>query len=225
MGAASFMGWRPLLPPAVELIAIQLPGRENRLREPPCNNLSLVIEGIVAEMEPLVGPRKGAAIAPPFSFFGHSFGALLAYECCGALQRAGLAGPMHLAVSGANPPNWPLKADSRTVSQLALERLRARFGWQCAEEVDEAIVSLALEVLGADLDMMLQHRFSEEPLAMPLTVLGATDDPLVSVEALRHWASFARSHALSLTTGGHFFFEAQKERIVRLLLAQAARTC
>lgn len=215
VGAASYFEWRQFLPPAFELIAIQLPGRENRLREPLCDDLSQVIADVVTGLEPLLGC--------PSTFFGHSFGALLAYECCITLQRVGLPLPTHLVVSGANPPNWPLSVNPEYISQLALKRLMARFGWKSTEDVDRTIASVALEVLSADLNMMQRHQFAEELLRMPLTVLGATDDPIVSLEALQQWTSLAHSHELLVTTGGHFFFEAHTAGIVKLILAHAAK--
>ena len=211
-GAGSYFGWRRLLPADIELVAIQLPGRENRLRETLASEMVGVVSNIVVEMESLLDR--------PYSFFGHSFGALLAYECCVALQRAGHTGPGHMVASGANPPGWTQRLSPQVVVDLALARLRERFGWHNADEMDPDITALSLQVLRADLDMMLHHCFAQAVMPLHLTVLGATDDPIVSPEALRHWASFSMSHDLVLTTGGHFFVDAQAERIAELLMAR-----
>lgn len=209
-GAGSYFGWRRLLPADIELVFIQLPGRENRLWEPLAGDMAVVIRSIVTEMESLLDR--------PYSFFGHSFGALLAYECCVALQRGGHNGPGHMIASGANPPGWTHRLPQQDVIDLALERLCECFGWRNADEMDPDITDLALQVLRADLDMMLSHCFTPAVLPLHLTVLGAVDDPLVSIGALRHWASFSTSHDLVVTTGGHFFVDTQAERIVELLM-------
>lgn len=211
-GAGSYFGWYHLLPPDIELVAIQLPGRENRIRESLDNEMVSVVSKIIVEMKPLLDL--------PFSFFGHSFGALLAYECCVGLQRVGQKVPVHLVTSGANPPGWTQRLPQQQVVNLALTRLRERFGWRSADEVDLDIAAFALQVLRADLDMMLGHCFTVAVLPLHLTILGAADDPVVSPAALQRWTSFALTNDLVITTGGHFFVDVQAERIVELLMAR-----
>lgn len=209
-GAGSYFEWRSLLPRDVDLVVIQLPGRENRLREPLATDMGCVISAVVNEMAPLLDR--------PFTFFGHSFGALLAYECCVALQRSGHSQPHRLVASAANPPGWVQHLPRQLVHDVALTRLRERLGWRNIDDMDPDITAFALEVLDADLAMVRNHRFTPTVLPLHLTVVGAVDDPIVNSQAWPQWACFASSHEFVTTRGGHFFVDTQAEWVVRLLV-------
>jgi surfactin synthase thioesterase subunit len=71
-GASIYRTWPDDLPRDVEVCAIQLPGRERRLSEPPLRSLQKAVEILVGVMRPYLDL--------PFALFGHSMGALLAYE-------------------------------------------------------------------------------------------------------------------------------------------------
>src|SRR5687768_10201581 len=69
-GASAYRGWSDVLPPGIEVWSAQLPGREERIRDPPFVRLAPMVE----ELEHLLAPHLDA----PFAFFGHSMGALVA---------------------------------------------------------------------------------------------------------------------------------------------------
>src|ERR1044071_9320478 len=69
-GASAFRGWADLFPPQVEVCPVQLPGRENRTREPAFNRVQPLVEALTGV---LAGWRD-----LPYAVFGHSNGALLA---------------------------------------------------------------------------------------------------------------------------------------------------
>ena len=98
-GASVYRDWPRLLADNVEVCAIQLPGRENRLKEPLIRQLPALIEKLVVEIRPF--------LTRPFAFFGHSMGALLNYELTHALMAAGAPGPAHLFFSAYRAPHLP----------------------------------------------------------------------------------------------------------------------
>jgi medium-chain acyl-[acyl-carrier-protein] hydrolase len=83
----------------IDFIGVQLPGRENRLSDNPISQLPLLIDNLLSAMTPLTDK--------PFVFFGHSLGALVAFELCRALRKKGLNLPLHLFVSAFRPPSRP----------------------------------------------------------------------------------------------------------------------
>src|SRR5215203_1733364 len=83
-GASLFSSWNSLSPVA-EVAAVQLPGRENRLREPPAKRLDDIIPGILEA----IGPQ----LCGQWAVFGHSFGGLVAYETARAAVRDGYQQP------------------------------------------------------------------------------------------------------------------------------------
>src|SRR5690349_1621425 len=71
-GAAwAYRDWQSL-PPDIDVCGIELPGRGKRLREAPLNKMSLAVELVAKEIISLLDR--------PYAFFGHSMGAIMAFE-------------------------------------------------------------------------------------------------------------------------------------------------
>src|SRR5687768_10798540 len=71
-GASIFRRWSDELPPSVEVCPVQLPGRENRLREPPFTRIDPLVRALAHALRPNLNR--------PFALFGHSMGALIGFE-------------------------------------------------------------------------------------------------------------------------------------------------
>ena len=71
-GAATFRPWTALLGPEVELVAIEPPGRQTRLEEPPISEIAKFTASLVPELLP--------RLDRPFAMFGHCLGALTMFE-------------------------------------------------------------------------------------------------------------------------------------------------
>ena len=101
-GSASiFRKWSKNILEEVELVAIQLPGREERFNEPLVNNISQVIDNLIFNFKQYSDK--------PFILFGHSIGALIAFEFAHTLRQRKMLQPKHLIVSGTKAPQVPLK--------------------------------------------------------------------------------------------------------------------
>ena len=83
--ATAYSDWVDLLSDEIELIAIQLPGRQNRIAERPFSETGPLVSAVFHAL----GPVLDSALA----FFGHSCGALLAFETARLLQARGRARP------------------------------------------------------------------------------------------------------------------------------------
>src|SRR5207248_10941200 len=92
-----FWAWPQAFPSTVEVCAVQMPGREGRLSEPPLTRWDEAVERLAEALLPWM--------QRPFAFFGHSLGALLACELARRLARGGRSGPVHLFVSGRVAPH------------------------------------------------------------------------------------------------------------------------
>ena len=98
-GASAFRAWPAALPSDIEIYALQLPGRENRVTEPPFGSLPDLVRELANDISGLT--------REPFAFFGHSMGALVAFELSRELRRRGQNEPVHLVVSGFRAPQLP----------------------------------------------------------------------------------------------------------------------
>ncbi|MGH9360354.1 MAG: thioesterase II family protein, partial [Thermoanaerobaculia bacterium] len=204
-GASIYRAWRGELPAGVELCPVQLPGRETRLREPPFTRL-----------EPLVAALADALpfAALPFAFFGHSMGALVAFELARELRRRGGPEPLHLFLSGRRGPLVPSREEPIYDLPEAqfLERLRQLNGMP--EEVlgHGELMALLLPLLRADfaLHETWSHR-PEEPLAAGISAFGGLADPEVTREDLEGWRGETRGRFhLRSFPGDHFFLHSAR---------------
>ncbi|HEX5661096.1 MAG TPA: alpha/beta fold hydrolase [Polyangiales bacterium] len=204
-GASAYRLWQERLPDDIEVCAVQLPGRENRLREPALRELPALIELLRAETAQL---RRG-----PFAFFGHSLGALVAFELTRALRRAGERLPVQLFVSSCRAPHTDDEgvALSELDDASFLGALREFAGTPEAVLQDHELLALVLPTLRADFALRDGYRCAEEPgLALPITVYGGEDDAHVSLSSLFAWrAHTQRSFSLARFPGGHFYFRDQ----------------
>lgn len=215
-GAAStFAGWAI---EGVEVVAVQPPGRERRLAEPPLDRLLPLVED--------VGEAIAAEPERPYAFFGHSTGALVAYELTRWLAERGRALPIHLVVSGRWPPH---RTDPEPpIHALPAPQLIAalrRYGGTPDEVLGDAeLMEFFLPLLRADFAVgdTYQHR-PGAPLPVPITALGGDGDPRVPADSLAEWGRHTTAaFAMHLLPGGHFYLVDQRPAVLRIVAATLA---
>ena len=214
-GASSFRGWADALPAEVEVCPVQLPGRENRVAEPPFDRL-----------EPLVAALCGAVrpyLDLPWALFGHSNGALIGFELARALRAQGLPGIQHLFASGRRAPDVPSGTpDSRHLPADEFLAGLADLGGISRELLQHReMVELLLPMLRADVSLYETYEFREQPpLDCPITAYGGTEDARVSREALEAWGRHATGpFRVRIFPGGHFFHQTERTAFLRTLSA------
>ena len=200
-GAMMFRHWPGHLLPDLEVCAVQLPGRENRWREQPFDQLSRLLPPLTAAILPHLGK--------PFAFFGHSMGALIGFELARHLRSTHDISPRHLFVSSHPAPQIP--GSGAPVHLLPdpalLEELRHLGGTPEAILNNSELMQLLLPTLRADLKLCETYVYqSAPPLGCPITAFGGSRDPKVTLAELRAWQSeTCGPFALMLYPGGHFF--------------------
>ena len=214
-GVSVYRVWPDRLPPEIEVWAIQLPGRDGRLREP-----------IPADAQTLAGALAeglGPLMDRPFACFGHSMGALLAFEFARALRRRGQAGPTQLLVSARRAPQLArheLPLHTLPEPQF-IEMLRQRYnGIPAAILAEPELMQLFMPMLRADFKLIECYEYQAEgPLDCPIAAYGGVQDPLVPPADLAAWQLQTNgAFGLELFPGGHFYLQ---EAQVPLLAALA----
>jgi medium-chain acyl-[acyl-carrier-protein] hydrolase len=210
-----FRNWWQRMPIEIEIGAIQLPGHGSRLREAPFNDFPALIEQIGEELR--------TRTVRPFALFGHSLGALMAFELARLLRDSGRPGPTHLFVSGQNAPQMPRERDAlskRNDSEL-IDGLRQL---NCTPEQlldSQELMELMLPVIRADLELYENYRYRlAEPLECPLTVMGGLDDPRTDLPGLEGWKEHTRNRFQTRRFPGDHFFVATQEPLVTRTIAQ-----
>lgn len=201
-GGSVFVRTLAGLPPFIDLCPVQLPGRENRVSEPFLTSVAEVAEqaaeGLASHME------------MPFALFGHSLGAIVAYELAQRLRRAGGPQPRHLLVSAHRAPQIDLPHE-RTwdlPDEEFKERLQELNGTPKEVLENEELQQLMFPLVRADfrLDETYEHPGGHEPLDCPVTVFGGRDDSETPERELAAWSEVTRGgFRLLMLEGDHFF--------------------
>jgi surfactin synthase thioesterase subunit len=213
-GATVYRQWHQFLESGIELYALQLPGRGSRLEEPPCLDL-LYLAGQVAEA---VLHESGSS---RFALFGHSMGALLAFEVSRRLSERGQRQPECLFVSGRHAPHVDSGVPGcqrRCLSDAEfVDELRRLEGTPSDVLANPELLGLLMPALRGDFTLLENWRLRPSPpLDLPLVALAGRLDPHVRVESVRKWSTWTRGRFELLTyPGGHFFVHEDEPRVVR----------
>lgn len=215
--ARAYRPWTQTLPPEIDICAIQLPGRGNRLREPPLTKMSMAVE--------LVGKEIVSLLDRPYAFFGHSMGAILGFEVARLLRRGGHQGPTHLFVSGHKAPQIP-KTEPFTYNlpdAEFIEELQRLNGTPTEVLEYPDMMQIMLPLLRADFESIQTYSYRHEPpLDCPITALGGLLDPDISRETLEPWREqTTAAFNLQMFPGDHFFLHQEQARVLRTIAQEA----
>ncbi|GAA0598270.1 acyltransferase domain-containing protein [Kribbella sandramycini] len=211
-----FLAWSDRLTD-VELWAVQLPGRGSRMTETPYTSMDELVTDFVAAVD----------FEPPFVFFGHSLGALIAYEVARRLRDSGRAGPEALVLSAARAPHVDRLSDGVHELENAelVAAIEARYGRLPGDlRANSEMLDLMLPVLRADLALIANYRAPDAaPLACPVTAFGGLDDT-EATEALDEWQAYTTGpFETQIYAGDHFYFREQTDDFLRHLAERLGR--
>ncbi len=220
-GSAVYRTWAQFIDQAIEVVAIEPPGRLGRITETPVTDMKQFVEQLVPAMQDLLDR--------PFAFFGHCLGALTMYETARHLIRTTPARPSHLFVSGARPPDriadqggfeQRLMKDLLKLAEFRISlpgyaqpddvfaELIRHFNIRATEELlsHPNLRQLILPVVRAEFQMATNYRFVREPpWEIPITCFAAKGDPYVSREHALGWGRFTNSRLqVHIREGAHF---------------------
>ena len=211
-GASTFRDWQAGLPPFVQLLPVQLPGRESRWHEPACTNMISLARRLSRSLSDLLNL--------PYGVFGHSMGGLIAFEFVRQLRKAALPMPNQLFISSTRAPHVPDRELPlhRLPDSLFLAQLTGRFGLP-ADPRNLELAKALLPVLRADFALCeTYHPVPQEPLDVPLRTYGGRSDRMVVYSDLVGWRTYTkRAFTLKTFPGDHFFLHGQRSALLRVL--------
>lgn len=212
-GAQSFRQWLPQLPADVELSAVQLPGREMRLREAPLSDARAVVQALLPELLTLTDK--------PLVLYGHSMGALLAFEAARVLQEDHGISPVRLIVSGRVAPHFALARPP--INQLPhdefIEGLKHLNGTPREILEDNDLISMIGPMLRAD--FAIHEQYVHQPgarLACDVLAFGGLCDTEAGRAGLNAWREITAGNlTLRMLPGDHFFIQTAQNLFLRML--------
>ena len=215
VGGSAFFPWVGALPASIELQAVQLPGREGRMRERPLEQISAIV--------PFVADAIRARVDRAYAFFGHSMGALLAFEVARQLRSGGFPGPVHLFASARRAPHRPdrLPEIRHLPDGEFLEALRRRWdGIPAAVLREPELLQLLMASLRADVAVIETYTYIDgESLACPISVYGGEGDNSIEREDLLSWKEMTSGlFRLRMFPGNHFFIRTQYQDVIHAVI-------
>jgi surfactin synthase thioesterase subunit len=212
-GSASFFfPVSKALTPAVEVLAVQYPGRQSRRQEPGIENIPDFADQIFAVLRHLDDK--------PLAFFGHSMGAVLAYEVALRMRQAQLPSPVRLFASGRRAPSrYRDERVHQGSDDDVVAELLTLSGTSKAMLTDPEILAMILPAIRSDYRAIESYRHDpDQRLDCPVTVLTGDSDPRVSIEEARAWEEHTTGPTdLEILPGGHFFLADQSARVIDLV--------
>jgi medium-chain acyl-[acyl-carrier-protein] hydrolase len=217
--AAIYRNWADLLGSMAQVIPVELPGRGARLKEPPFVSMPPLVEALAEVMLPLLDS--------PFAFFGHSMGAVIAFELARRLRRRNEPEPRALFVSGRQAPQVP-DPDPITYNLPKDEFIAelSRLDGTPKDVLEHVeLMELMLPLLRADFQVIQTYEYhAEPPLRCPIRVYGGLQDHDVPRDLLQPWEEQTRSgFALHMLPGDHFFIRSSQPTLLGLLARELTR--
>jgi len=211
------------LPADVELNAVQLPGRGARISETPLTSIQQMARACADALAPLLDK--------PFVFFGHSMGAMLAFELTRELRRRGLPLPQQLIVSACRAPHCELgRAPLHHLPKPEfLDAIANLKGTPEAAIANRELMDLLEPVLRADFTAAECWTLSADaPLPVPIAAFGGDQDHWVSAQAIASWREHTNAGFWQQSFSGDHFYMLQQtaalvQHITRLLCVMPRR--
>ena len=209
-----YRDWREHLPAGVEVRAVELPGRGRRLSEP----LRTDIAALAADAAEVMSPE----LDRPFALFGHSMGALIAFElarhfemCGGMLRRLYVSGRRAPHLPDPDPPTYALPEPEFVDELRRLAGTPAEF----FEHVE--LMRVMLPIIRADFQAVQTYRYLPGPLLRcPIVAFGGTADHRTGEAPVGSWREqTSAAFAAHMVPGDHFFLQSNRALLLSLLAA------
>jgi len=200
-GSTPFVRWGAAMPEGVTVCPVRRPGRESALSQPLLRDTRSIVAGTMRALQTLP--------PCPTALYGHSFGALVAFEVAAAMQAAG-ATPELLIVSAKPAPHipWPRLDLAHLPDEQFIRELDRRYGGIPSEvKAIPELLELMLPALRADIAASESYRHTPGPLLRcPIVACGGRDDRAVEPARVRLWGELTESEFTAIEfAGGHFF--------------------
>ncbi|NBM16042.1 thioesterase II family protein [Streptomyces sp. GC420] len=212
-GAASaYAPWSRRLSGMFDVVSVQYPGRQDRRSEPPAAG--------ILDLAARIADGLGQGDHRPYAFFGHSMGALVAYETTRILQSRSAPAPVRLFLSGRGAPGTtPDRHDHTRGDAAILAAVRNLGGTDASVLDDPELVDMVMPALRADYGALAAYRWEAGPvLNVPVTVLVGDSDPVVPVASVAGWARQTRQdNEVLVFGGGHFYLSERVDEVCAIV--------
>jgi surfactin synthase thioesterase subunit len=209
-GASIFRSWQAAFPSTVEVAAVHLPGREDRIAEPHSLSPRAIARAIAARTD------------RPYAIYGHSLGARLGFEVIHAMRQLGAPLPTRFYAAASRPPDIadPLAPSVERPDEEFLGTLINRISAPAELRDEPELRELLLPVLRGDFGWIHSRAYHPgSALDVPVVALAGADDPVSGPLHMLGWSRHtSASFRLHTLPGDHFFVRTAADDISRLIV-------
>ncbi|MFJ2364852.1 thioesterase II family protein [Pseudomonas sp. NPDC087697] len=213
-GPSVFQPWKALAGDRFEILPVTLPGRERRFIEPAYRSVKNAIEGSLAQVLELLAGRTEVAI------FGHSMGAVLAFEMARKLCSVPSLKVVQLVVSGSPGPMSPREARATGLNdEMFLAQVASFAGYNHPALSNPDMRAMLLPSLRADVELHEGYLpESDQPLHVPVLSIRGVQDDLVTREQAAEWSRATTATFTSLEVdGGHMYLSENPAAVLQAI--------
>lgn len=214
VGPSAYRRWSDSLPADIEVALVHLPGRESRLGEMPYTQIEPLVNAAASALRPYLDI--------PYAMFGHSMGALVAFELARRFEKDGQGAPRHLFVSGRRAPQMPRRRPpiARLPEDQFVREIRSRYNG-----IPEGVLRypdlLALLLPGLRADLTLVEEYVHQP-GLPLScaivaMAGLADAEVTEAELVGWRQQTTVALSVRMFPGGHFYLQTAHGELMRIL--------
>jgi surfactin synthase thioesterase subunit len=216
-GASAYREFSKILSTKFKVIIFQYPGRQDRAAEASLVSLAEIAAGAFGEFSTSNHNRE-----IPIVTFGHSMGALVAFEFVRLAEAEGID-VRHLNVSAAvAPSNAAGKPPHPKDDEEILNHLAALEGTDADVIGNRELMRLALPVIKADYEAFDAYSCAEDiQVAAPIHAMGGDQDPYITLGDLYGWGKHTGVVKVTLFDGGHFYLKSHIDAVAELLASSA----
>jgi len=205
------------LAPAIDVLAVQYPGRQDRRATPCIDDLGTLAAAVLPSITPWTGRR--------IALFGHSMGAVVAFETARLLEEAGVD-IASLIVSGRRAPSRHRdEFVHRRDDDGMIEELKSLAGTDTAVLGDEELIRMVLPAIRGDYRAAESYRYRPgAPLRCPVVALTGDNDPKAGLDEVEAWQEHtAGRFRFRQWPGGHFYLSQYQAEVLDLLRSEVGR--
>ena len=210
-GASMFSHFIYNPPAETDILAFQLPGRENRQGEAFYEDIHVLVKDMAEVIKPYLDV--------PFAFYGHSFGGIIAYELIRYLRKHEGLRPFQLFISGTIAPHLTKKwKDRDVISKTAISSTSDEKLLSLMTYIDDVdFLKQILPVMKKDMPLIMSYPYEEDQIFdFPITAFAADKDEVVYLHEIEQWSQQTTDQFyLEVMEGDHWFLSRNKEQILQ----------
>jgi pyochelin biosynthetic protein PchC len=216
--ASSFLSFSRSLATVLEVVAVQYPGRQERRGEPYFDSIAELADQVFMVLKPLADR--------PLALFGHSMGAVAAFEVARRLENDTGVRPVALFVSGRRAPSqYRAEYVHQQDDDGIVAKIKELSGTDTRVLDNEELLQMVLPAIRSDYKAIETYQFQDGPkLRCPIHAFVGDADPQATIEEATAWEEYTTGQfTLSIFSGGHFYLNKQQTDTAQAVITRLVR--